>query len=162
MPTGVPVTMSLLATPNSIMTCPGTILLKATVKDSSGNIVPDGTVVTFIANGGTVGRVTALTTKGIATNTLAIDPPGTSDTPIYNVSASAGILVASTNVQAVCNATPVPTSSVQCSTTTGSANAVKACKTAIAGAPPPPQAPINGVIAPTIKPPYTGNAGLGH
>jgi hypothetical protein len=153
--------MTLVAVPNTISTCPGKITLNATVKDSAGAAVPDGMVVTFMANGGELSRQTALTTKGIATVVLNLSAPPSPfvTAPIYTVAAGAAQLLSATNVQAACPYQPPPTANASvCGT-----GAASACPTVVPP-PPPPQGPIEVQPAPSvpvvangrIRPPSTG------
>ncbi|HLF78690.1 MAG TPA: hypothetical protein VJB57_14505 [Dehalococcoidia bacterium] len=155
---GIATTITLVAAPNTVSTCPGKITLTATVKDGGGTVVPDGTVVNFITNGGFLNKPTALTTKGIATNVLNLyGPASPSDTAaIYTVAASTALLLSATNVQEACPYQYQPsTSSTSGQTTAGSAA--------------PPRAPIEAPgtggansASGKIKPPSTGSAGLRH
>jgi hypothetical protein len=153
LPAGTPVSLVLSAAPNTIAVCPGTITLSATVRDSKGTVVGDGTVVTFIANGGELNREIALTTKGLATNQLTLDDISYEgvETPIYNVVASTAQLVASTNVQEACDASaPVPV------TAPGQKPVAVPAKAPTAAV----RAATSGTAAPQIRPPSTGDGGL--
>ena len=146
----------LSAAPNTITLCPGTIALSATVRDSKGTVVGDGTVVTFITNGGDLNRETALTTKGIATNQITLEDVNYEgvETPIYSVVASAAQLVASTNVQEACGAAaPAPV-------VDGKKPIAAPVKAAAAASTAAVRAATSNASSPQIKPPSTGDGAL--
>ena len=90
-----PASVSVSANPDSI-TADGTSTstITATVKDGNGNIVADGTIVTFNSTGGTISPSSATTVSGIATTAL------TSSTTVgeVTVKAMADSIINSTNV----------------------------------------------------------------
>gem|GEM_PF-1212478 len=68
---GAPFTVTVTASPTSIPIVSGTATVTATVRDWGGDLVDDGTVVTFTVNlGAGINPTTTTTTNGIATATL--------------------------------------------------------------------------------------------
>lgn len=97
-----PATISLTVNPASITTM-GTTTVTATVQDSSGNPVPDGTSVSFSMSGGSTYATTA-NGNGTATTTIAAgNTPGT-----FTITATVGTISASTTL----TVSPSPTGSI--------------------------------------------------
>ncbi|MBM3134004.1 MAG: hypothetical protein FJZ89_01685 [Chloroflexi bacterium] len=67
---GAPFTVTVTAFPTSIPIGGSTATVTATVRDWGGDLVSDGTVVTFATSLGTIAPVTGSTTNGVATATL--------------------------------------------------------------------------------------------
>jgi hypothetical protein len=161
------VAIALVAQPNTVSTCPGKITLNATVKDSSGALVPDGTIVNFTTNGGELSRPTALTTKGIASVVLNLAAPASPlvAAPIYTVAANTLQIVAFTNVQVACPYQPPVTATTPPSCGVNGAPACAGPSTPAVAPPLPPQAPVQAppqaAANGRIRPPSTGDAGLG-
>ena len=72
-------TITLQAAPETVTAEEGTSLITATVTDSSGDPVPDGTGVSFSSTFGTISEITT-TTNGIATATLTFSAGDSSST----------------------------------------------------------------------------------
>lgn len=66
----VPNAMTLQASPSTVVAASDTSTIIATVTDSTGNLVADGTVVTFSTELGTLSSYSATTTDGIASTVL--------------------------------------------------------------------------------------------
>lgn len=79
---GVVSTIALVASPATVVLVENTgdSTIIATVKDAGGNLVPDGTAITFITDYGTLSSSYVTTTDGIATTvltyTIAVSTPG--------------------------------------------------------------------------------------
>lgn len=89
-------TVNVTATPTSV-SLTGTSAIRATVLDTNGNNMPDGTTVSFLSSNTSVGSVTttATTVSGIATATFvaSVDTAGTA-----TVTASTGSVTGSVDV----------------------------------------------------------------
>lgn len=81
-------TVSLTANPVGV-TVGGTTVVSATVRDSAGNLMPNGTSVNFTVDNGALGTVvsSATTTNGIAQVTFSA---GTTQTGTANITATSG------------------------------------------------------------------------
>lgn len=81
-------TVSLTANPAGV-TVGGTTVVSATVRDSGGNLMPNGTSVNFTVDNGALGTVlsSATTTNGIAQVTFSA---GTTQTGTANITATSG------------------------------------------------------------------------
>lgn len=91
----VPSEMTLQASPSTVVAS-NTSTIIATVTDSTGNLVADGTVVIFSTELGTLSSYSATTTDGIATtvltSTIAVPDPG------ITVTATSGVATATVAV----------------------------------------------------------------
>lgn len=90
---GEPSSMTLQAAPTTVTEETGSSTITATVTDSSGDPVPDGTGVSFSSTYGTISAITT-TTNGIATATLTFSAGDSSST----VTATSGSVSATVNV----------------------------------------------------------------
>jgi len=70
---GVPSAMTLQAAPATVIAASDISIITAVITDASGNLVADGTVVTFTTTLGTLSSTSATTTNGIATTVLTYD-----------------------------------------------------------------------------------------
>jgi hypothetical protein len=148
-PTPAPVgSLTISASPPSLSTCDGSLFLSATVRDSNGKLVPDGTNVLFIATRGILDPASANTTVGTANVVYTADlkSPGT-----ITLSAQSGSAFASVSVPVTCGGSGGATGSA----TSGSLGASPS------GSPnfTPPSTGEGGASI-RIRPPSTGEAGL--
>ena len=101
---GAPFTVTVTASPTSIPIVSGSAVVTATVRDVGGEVVADGTVVTFTTTLGAIAPLTRTTTNGVATAVLTSG----STSGIAVVGATAGSRWGSTNV----TFTPGPAASI--------------------------------------------------
>lgn len=69
----MPSTITIQAYPSTVVTASDISTITATVTDSGGSPVPDGTAVTFSTTLGTLSSSSATTTSGIASTILTYD-----------------------------------------------------------------------------------------
>jgi PKD repeat protein len=96
---GIPAEIILQAIPTTVIAGGGTSQIIATVKDSGGDPVPNGTAVTFSTNFGTLSYYSRVTSSGIATTVLTLTSAGNA-----TVTAISGSL--SKSVSVTCPASP--------------------------------------------------------
>ena len=87
--------LTITAPPGSLDTCDGSLFLSATVKDSNGKLVPDGTNVLFIATRGILDPASANTILGTANVVYTSDLKSAGS---VKLSAQSGSAFASVNV----------------------------------------------------------------
>lgn len=92
--TSVSSTITLQAAPDTVTSETGSSTITATVTDTSGDPVVDGTAVTFSSTYGTLGSTYETTLNGIATTTLTFSAGDSSST----VTATSGSVSATVNV----------------------------------------------------------------
>ena len=102
---GVPSTIALTASPNPVTAGGGTSLITATVKDSVGNPVTDGTNVAFSTTLGSLTFTNVSTVSGIATTTLTLTNPSPST---VTISSTVGAISGTANANIVVSCPPIP------------------------------------------------------
>jgi len=90
---GLPSEIILQAIPATVNVGGGTSQIIATVKDSTGNPVPNGTVVTFITTFGTLSSYTETTLNGIAITQLTLSSEGSATVTAISGSVSKSVIV---------------------------------------------------------------------
>jgi len=140
--------LTITASPGTIETCDGSVFLSATVKDSNGKLVPDGTNVLFIATRGILDPASANTVLGTANVVYTSDLKTAGS---IKLSAQSGSAFASVDVPVLCGAAG-----------SLSGSAAGRLGTPTAGSPSfsPPNTGQGLSPSITIRPPSTGNAGL--
>ena len=153
--------LTITASPGTIETCDGSVFLSATVKDTNGKLVPDGTNVLFIATKGILDPASANTVLGTANVVYTSDlkAPGS-----IKLSAQSGAAFASVDIPVLCGASgslaSVSAGGAFGTPTTGSPS-FRPPNTGEAGSPTfrPPNTG-EGPVSIAIRPPRTGDAGL--
>jgi len=140
--------LTITASPGTIETCDGSVFLSATVKDSNGKLVPDGTNVLFIATRGILDPASANTVLGTANVVYTSDLKTAGS---VKLSAQSGAAFASVDVPVLCGASG-----------SLSGSAAGRLGTPTAGSPSftPPNTGQGFSPSITIRPPSTGDAGL--
>jgi len=90
---GVPVQIILQAIPTTVTAGGGTSQIIATVKDSGGDPVPDGTAVTFSTTFGSLSSYSGVTSSGIATTVLTLTSAGNATVTAISGSLSKSVIV---------------------------------------------------------------------
>ncbi|MBA7571266.1 hypothetical protein ES708_13025 [subsurface metagenome] len=90
---GVPSAITLQAAPTTVTAVTGSSTITATVKDADGNLVADGTAVTFSTTYGTLSITSATTTNGIATTVLTFSAGDSSSTVTATSGSVSGTVV---------------------------------------------------------------------
>lgn len=90
---GIPAVIILQANPTTVTAGGGTSQIIATVKDSGGNPVPNGTTVTFITTFGTLSSYSGVTSSGIATTVLTLTSAGNATVTAISGSVSNSVIV---------------------------------------------------------------------
>lgn len=142
--------LTITASPGALETCDGSIFLSATVKDTNGKLVPDGTNVLFIATRGILDPASANTVLGTANVVYTSDLKAAGS---VKLSAQSGSAFASVDVPVSCNG-------VAGSTASGSA---ASGNLGASGSPtfrPPSTGQGGGDTMLRIRPPSTGDIGL--
>ena len=90
---GVPVQIILQAIPTTVTAGGGTSQIIATVKDSGGDPVPDGTAVTFSTTFGSLSSYSGVSSSGIATTVLTLTSAGNATVTAISGSLSKSVIV---------------------------------------------------------------------
>jgi len=153
--------LTITASPGTIETCDGSVFLSATVKDTNGKLVPDGTNVLFIATKGILDPASANTVLGTANVVYTSDlkAPGS-----IKLSAQSGAAFASVDIPVLCGVSGSLASGSaggSFGTPTAGSPSFRPPNTGEAGSPSfrPPNTG-QGPASIVIQPPNTGDAGL--
>jgi PKD repeat protein len=91
--TGIPAEIILQAIPTTVTAGGGTSQIIATVKDSGGDPVPNGTAVTFSTTFGSLSSYSGVTSSGIATTVLTLTSAGNATVTAISGSLSKSVIV---------------------------------------------------------------------